>query len=86
MSEKCVKIIYAFSHIFINGNSSYKWAEVLKADIFNGFKKNVNRNIGEEFSEKVMSKGGNDFLGRDHIEPWLLMSCSIDSIDVFILD
>ena len=93
LSEKVPTIIYAFSHIFSNGYAagyySYKWAEVLEADIFNKFKKDgiLSRRVGEEFREKVLSKGGSkeadelfrDFMGRDpDIEPLFIRSGLVD--------
>jgi peptidyl-dipeptidase Dcp len=56
----------SFSHIFQGGYASgyysYKWAEVLEADAFEHFKENgiFNSNIGEQFQEHILSKGGSE--------------------------
>lgn len=56
----------SFSHIFQGGYSagyySYKWAEVLDADAFEHFKNNgiFNPEIGEQFMEHILSKGGSE--------------------------
>lgn len=68
-----------FTHIFAGGYSagyySYKWAEVLEADIFTKFKKNgiFDRATASDFRSQVLSKGGTAdpdllfraFMGRD---------------------
>ena len=68
-----------FSHIFSGGYAagyySYKWAEVLSADVFSVFaEKGVfNQETGENFLNKVLSRGGSDdasvlfeaFMGRE---------------------
>ena len=54
----------AFSHIFQGGYSSgyysYKWAEVLDADAFAYFQEKgiFNKEVGTQFKENVLSKGG----------------------------
>ncbi len=54
----------SFSHIFNGGYSSgyysYKWAEVLDADVFEYFKENgiFNKEIANKFKEHILSKGG----------------------------
>jgi Zn-dependent oligopeptidase len=56
----------SFSHIFQGGYSSgyysYKWAEVLDADAFEYFKEHgiFNKDIGNQFKEHVLSKGGTE--------------------------
>lgn len=68
-----------FSHIFSGGYAagyySYKWAEVLSADVFSVFAKTgvFNKETGENFLNKVLSRGGSDdaaalfeaFMGRE---------------------
>lgn len=68
-----------FSHIFSGGYAagyySYKWAEVLSADVFSVFaEKGVfNQETGENFLNKLLSRGGSDdasvlfeaFMGRE---------------------
>ena len=55
-----------FSHIFAGGYSagyySYKWAEVLDADVFSVFKEKgiFNEEIAKKFREIVLSKGGSE--------------------------
>jgi oligopeptidase A len=67
-----------FSHIFAGGYSagyySYKWAEVLSADVFSKFEEDgiFNKNTGQAFLDKLLSQGGSqnpdalfkDFRGR----------------------
>ena len=77
----------SFAHIFSGGYAagyySYKWAEVLSADVFMAFKENklVDRKIGKKFMEKILETGGSkpalelfvDFRGREpKIEPLLV--------------
>jgi peptidyl-dipeptidase Dcp len=78
----------AFTHIFAGGYGagyySYKWAEVLEADIFGRFRDNgvFDRATAEDFRRKVLSKGGTvdpdilfrDFMGRDPQPDALLKS------------
>jgi peptidyl-dipeptidase Dcp len=68
-----------FSHIMAGGYAagyySYKWAEVLDADIFSRFKVEgiFNKNCAERFRREVLSEGGTqhpailfkNFMGRD---------------------
>lgn len=68
-----------FSHIFSGGYAagyySYKWAEVLSADVFSVFAEDgvFNQEIGESFLNEVLSRGGSDdaavlfetFMGRE---------------------
>lgn len=55
-----------FSHIFAGGYSagyySYKWAEVLSADVFESFidGNNLNFEKGHLFYQEILSKGGSD--------------------------
>lgn len=68
-----------FSHIFAGGYAagyySYKWAEVLSADVFSVFAQTgvFNQDTGHRFLQSVLSKGGADeplalfknFMGRE---------------------
>jgi peptidyl-dipeptidase Dcp len=55
-----------FSHIFQGGYSagyySYKWAEVLEADVFQAFKEKgiFNDEVSTSFKENILSKGGSE--------------------------
>jgi oligopeptidase A len=67
-----------FSHIFAGGYAagyfSYKWAEVLSADVYSEFEKHnvLSPKIGAKFKNEVLSRGGSRpmmksfiaFLGR----------------------
>ena len=71
--------IGSFPHIFSGeysaGFYSYAWSKAMAIDIFNRFKEDgvLSRKIGEEFREKVLSKGATkepdemfrDFIGHD---------------------
>jgi Zn-dependent oligopeptidase len=62
VTENCMST--SFSHIFQGGYSagyySYKWAEVLDADAFEYFQEKgiFNQEIGKNFKNTVLSKGG----------------------------
>jgi len=69
----------SFSHIFAGGYAagyySYKWAEVLSADVFSAFAANgvFDAETGNRFLERILSRGGGadpldlfkDFMGRE---------------------
>jgi peptidyl-dipeptidase Dcp len=56
----------AFSHIFSGGYAagyySYKWAEILEADVFSLFKEHgiFNTTVAASFRENILSKGGTE--------------------------
>jgi peptidyl-dipeptidase Dcp len=62
--ESCMST--SFAHIFQGGYSagyySYKWAEVLDADAFEGFKEKgiFDKQTADRFAETVLSKGGTE--------------------------
>ncbi len=69
----------SFSHIFAGGYAagyySYKWAEVLSADVYSRFSASgvFNSQTGQDFLDKVLSRGGgadalelfSNFMGRE---------------------
>lgn len=84
--------INSFSHIFAGGYAagyySYKWSEVLSADVFESFLNEdhaIDYKKGKEFLDKILSKGGSedtlkmfiDFKGREPNVDALLRSLGI---------
>jgi oligopeptidase A len=80
---------HAFSHIFAGGYAagyySYKWAEVLSADVYSAFRERgiFDRAIGERFLHSILEVGGSrnamdnfvEFRGRKpRVEPLLELS------------
>lgn len=88
-----VRMAHSFNHIFSGGYSagyySYLWSEVLASDAFTRFDKQglLNRQIGREFVEAILSQGGSDepmvlfekFMGRKPKTDALLKARGIGS-------
>ena len=59
----------SFSHIFAGGYAagyySYKWSEVLSADVFSKFQESgiFNRQTGKKFLYSILEKGGSEDAG-----------------------
>jgi len=89
------KFLCSFSHIFAGGYSagyySYKWAEIMSADVFSAFEE-IDLNdpsqvaeMGRKFRDTVLAKGGGEhpaevfreFRGRDPIPDALLRHSGI---------
>lgn len=86
-----VRFQHTFQHIFAGGYAagyySYKWAEVLSADVFSKFEEHgiFDRDTGREFMQTVLEQGGSrepmelfvEFRGREPKIDALLRHCGL---------
>jgi len=80
------RFAHGFSHIFAGGYAagyySYKWAEVLSADVYELFEEQgvLNPEIGARFREEILSRGGS----RDAMESFVAFRGRQPRIDALL--